>query len=91
MVVSTLQFKDRLAGTVGVVLYLPVGVLFLGSGLVVPQPVAYALWAIWAAGLVATVRLAVRTPLWSLAAAPAAVIFWVGFVQAGSWLFDWTA
>ena len=88
---SVLQLKERLVRTAGVLSYLVVGVLYFGSGLVVPQPVVYPLWAIWVLGLVATVRLAARRPPWSLVAAPAALVFWVGFVQTGSWLFGWTA
>ncbi len=88
---SALQFKDRVAGTAGVVSYLAVGVLYFGSGLVVPELVVYPLWAIWVLGLVATIRLAARRPWWSLLTPPAALVFWVGFVQTGSWLFGWTA
>ncbi|MEE9298262.1 MAG: hypothetical protein V3V29_04425 [Acidimicrobiia bacterium] len=86
-----LQLKDRLVGTVGVVSYLAVGVLYLGSGLVVPQSVVYPLWTIWVLGFVATIRLTARRPSWSLLAAPVALAFWVGFVQTGSWLFGWKA
>lgn len=85
------KLTDRLAGATGVGLYLAVGVLYLGSGLVVPQSVAYALWAIWVLGLITTIRAVVRSPLRSLFAAPAALAFWIGFVQLGSWLFGWTA
>ncbi len=86
-----LQLKDRLVGIAGVVSYLAVGVLYLGSGLVVPQSVVYPLWTIWVLGFVATIRLTARRPPWSLLAAPVALAFWVGFVQTGSWLFGWKA
>ncbi len=88
---SALQFKDRVARIAGVVSYLGVGVLYFGSGLVVSDLVVYPLWAIWVVGLVATIRLGVRRPWWSLLTAPAALVFWVGFVQTGSWLFGWSA
>jgi hypothetical protein len=29
--------------------------------------------------------------MWTLAAAPLALVVWVVYVQTGSWLFGWTA
>jgi len=72
-------------------MYVLVGVLYLGSGLVMPYPWVFGMWALWAAGLVLVIRVLraspARTPLVPLAA----VGLWVIIVQLGSWLFDWTA
>ncbi|MEE8331595.1 MAG: hypothetical protein V3R84_07465 [Acidimicrobiia bacterium] len=84
--------RDRVVGTVAVVAYLGVGVLpYLPSGLVVPFAVVPVLWGAWLVGLVVCIRLVRANSKWALAAAPAALLFWVLFVQAGSLLFDWSA
>lgn len=82
---------SRLLGVAGILLYLAVGWLYLGSGLVVPFPWVWVLWAIWVGGLIVVVRVfrtaPIRTPLIPLAA----VGVWVAFVQLGAWIFGWTA
>ncbi len=80
------------AGVVfGLLAYLASGWLYLGAGLVVPGAVAPLLWAVWLAGMWAVGRLVRHRSLWTLAAGPAAVLFWIGFVSLGEWLFGWTA
>ncbi|MDH3730608.1 MAG: hypothetical protein OES13_05750 [Acidimicrobiia bacterium] len=89
MVVSR---RGRAVVIVAIVAYLGVGVLpYLGSALVVPLGTVPVLWGAWVAGLVVCVRLIRAHSMWSLAAAPLALLFWVVFVQTGSLLFDWTA
>lgn len=81
-----------LASTIaGVILYLLVGFPYLASGLVVPYPWVFLLWAAWVGGLVVLVRVVRRAPIWTPAVAVGAVAFWVLVVQLGDWLLGWTA
>ena len=72
-------------------LYLIVGWLYLGSGLVVDYPWFVVLWAIWAGGVVVLIRVFRRSPFWTPLVAVSAVAIWVVFVQLGSWLLGWSA
>lgn len=84
--------RDRVVAAVAIVAYVGVGILpYLPSGLVVPIAVVPVLWGAWLVGLVVCVRLVRAKSMWALAAAPAALLFWVLFVQTGSLLFDWSA
>ena len=74
----------------GFVLLVPVGLLYLASGLVVPQPWLTALWAV-GAGVVAYAVRNRRRPGLVLAAPVVAVLVWVGAVSLGEALLDWTA
>ncbi len=78
-------------GALALVFYLLVGWLYLGSGLVMPYPWAYGMWAIWVGGLYVLLRVFRRSPLWTPVVPVAAVVVWVTIVQLGSWLFGWTA
>ena len=78
-------------GVVGIALYLAVGFLYLGSGLVMPYPWVFLMWAGWLTGLLVLVRVFQESPLWTPAVAVGALLIWVVVVQTGSWLFGWTA
>ena len=79
-------------GVVGLVAYLVVGAFpYLTSGLMVPGPWLYILWAVWILGLVLAGRTFQRRPAMVLLFAPAAVAFWFLYVAAGERLLGWTA
>jgi len=80
-----------IVGVIGMVLYVVVGWLYLGSGLVVDSPWYVLLWAVWIAGLFVLGRVFKRRPVWTPVVPVAALALWVAFVQLGSWLFGWTA
>jgi len=73
------------------VLYVMVGWLYLGSGLVMPYPWVFLMWAVWLAGLVVLLRIFRRARAWTPAVAVGALAFWVIVIQTGSWIFGWTA
>ncbi len=79
-----------MARSVGFVLLVPVGFLYLVSGLVVPLPWTAVLWALWL-GAAAFAVASRRRPGVVLAVPLVAVGAWAAFVGAGSALFDWTA
>ena len=83
--------SERVLGVVGIVAYLAAGLLFLVSGLVVPEPWQFGMWVVWLAGwwLVFRVYQERRTLTWLVAVL--AVVFWVFVVQMGDWLLGWTA
>ena len=74
----------------GFVLLLPVGLLYLASGLIVPLPWLLGLWAV---GLALVVHAVVRRdrPAVVLATPFVALLLWVAVVSAGQALFDWSA
>ncbi len=78
-------------GVIGIALYLAVGFLYLASGLVMPYPWVFGMWALWAGGLFALVRVFRDSQAWTPVVAVCALIVWVALVQLGSWLFGWTA
>jgi hypothetical protein len=78
-------------GVVGILLYLPVGILYLGSGLVMPYPWAFGMWAVWIGGLIMLIGVFHTFRAWTPLGAVLALILWVVIVQLGSWLFNWTA
>jgi hypothetical protein len=80
-----------LLGLIGIGLYVAVGVFYLGSGLVMPYPWVFAMWALWLGGLFVLAKVFSASRPWTPAVPVAAVIVWVIIVQLGSWLFDWTA
>ncbi len=79
------------AGVIGIGVYLMAGGLYLGSGLVVPYPWAYWLWAVWIGGIAVLVSVFRRSPIWTPIVPIAAVALWVTVVQIGHWLLGWTA
>jgi hypothetical protein len=82
---------SALLGIIGILLYAITGWLYLGTGLVVPYPWVYGMWAIWVAGLFVLVRVVKRSPAWTATVPVAAVVIWAALVELGSWLFGWTA
>ena len=82
----------KIWGIVGLLAYLLVGFFpYLASGLMVPGPWLFILWAIWLAGAVLAWLTFQRRPLRVLIFAPAAVAFWFLYVTAGEQFLDWTA
>jgi hypothetical protein len=81
----------RVVGAVGIVLYLGAGFFYLASGLVVPGPWVFLLWAVWLLGWWPVIRLFMRNPVWVPAVGLGAFVFWWLFVTLGSWLFGWSA
>ena len=83
---------SKIWGIVGLLAYLVVGAFpYLTSGLMVPGPWLYILWAIWLVGAVLAWRTFQRHPVRVLFFAPAAVVFWFLYVTAGEQLLGWTA
>jgi hypothetical protein len=87
---SSPSWAAPLARAVGFVLLVPVGLLYLVSGLVVPLPWTAVLWVLWLAAAAFAVA-SRRRPGVVLAVPVVAVAAWVAFVSAGAALFDWTA
>lgn len=82
----------RWVGIVAVGLYAVTGVFpYLPSGLVVPWVPWVVLMFCWGIGFAVTLRAARRRPLLSLAAVPAALLFWWGYVTIGAAALGWTA
>src|SRR5688572_28026338 len=83
---------QKIWGVVGLLTYHFVGAfLYLPSGLMVPGPWLYLLWAIWVAGAFLAWRTFQWCPLIVLLFAPAALVFWFLFVAAVEQLLGWTA
>ena len=83
---------QRIWGIVGLLAYLLVGVFpYLPSGLMVPGPWLYILWAIWLGGALLAWRTFQSRPVMVLLFAPAAVAFWFIYVTVGEQLLGWTA
>jgi hypothetical protein len=82
---------EALVGGVGVALYLGTGLLYLGSGLVMPYPWVFGMWALWIGGWLIVVQLFRSRRPWTPLVPIGAIILWVAIVQLGSWLFGWTA
>jgi hypothetical protein len=75
---------------VGYVLLVPLGYLYLVSGLVVPGPWIFLLWVAMLALIILAIRWW-RRPILVLILPFAGALFWVVFVQGLGALFDWTA
>ena len=74
----------------GFALLVPVGILYLASGLVVPLPWLAGMYVLFA-GLVA-VAVGSRDRPWRVLGVPlAGVVLWGAIVSAGEALLDWTA
>lgn len=78
------------ATVVGFALLVPVGILYLASGLVVPLPWTAVVWVLGLAFAAFAVA-SRRRPGVVLAVPPVAVAAWAAVVSAGSALFGWTA
>lgn len=76
------------ACVVGFGLHLAAGYFYLASGLVVPGPYLFVLWAVWIALLALAIRR--RANLWWVLATPVvAAAFWLAFVSGLGTLLDW--
>jgi hypothetical protein len=73
----------------GFVLHAIAGWWYLVSGLVVPGPYLYVLWAAWVAFLVVQI-LNRRRPIVVVSIPFVAAAFWLAFVQGLGSLLDWT-
>lgn len=83
---------QKVLGVVGLIAYIVVGwAPYLVSGLVVPGPWLFILWAVWLVGLVLAWRTFRTRPVMVLLFAPAAVGFWFIYVTAGERFLGWTA
>lgn len=78
------------ARALGFALLVPVGVLYLAGGLVVPQPWLIVLWGIGAALVVCAVAYRGR-PLVVLATPVVGALIWFVVVTLGGVFLDWTA
>ena len=76
-------------GWAGVALHLPVGFLYLSSGLIAPAYALAPLWALWLVFLVVAVRSLLRRPLWTPLVPVVAVALWAVVMAVGSQLLGW--
>jgi len=84
--------SQNIWGIVGLLAYVAVGLFpYLTSGLMVPGPWLYILWALWVLGAFLAWRTFRRRPLLVLLFAPAAVAIWFVYVTVGEQLLGWTA
>ena len=83
---------QKFLGILGLLAYLVTGFFpYLASGLMVPGPWLFILWAVWVVGLVLAWQTFQRRPAMVLLFAPAAVAFWFLYLTAGEQLLGWTA
>ena len=82
--------RGNLAGG-GFGLYLPIGLLYLISGLVVPLYGVALLLTAWALLLIVLFRLLATRPAWALLIPALAVALWVGVLAFGGSVLNWTA
>jgi hypothetical protein len=78
-------------GWAGVALQLLVGIPYLFSGLVVPEPWPWAFWLLWVVLFVITVRLRARRPALTPLVPIASVALWWAAVTAGEYILGWAA
>lgn len=82
---------QRVVGVVSLLLLAPVGFMYLVSGLVVPGPWLYGMYALFALLVVATVWLARRGSWWVLVGPPVAAVLWFAILSAGERFLGWQA
>ena len=87
---SARSLLDATVTVAGFALLVPVGLLYVASGLVVPLPWLVGVWALGAA-VVAFAVWSRRRPWVVLATPVVAVVLWVVIVTVGEALLDWTA
>lgn len=78
-------------GVVGIVMYVVVAFVYLISGLTVPPPWLFILWAIWVVGLYPLFKVFRTRRIWTPMVAIAAVGIWFVYLYLGGYLFNWTA
>lgn len=78
------------AAAVALTLMVPVGFMYLTTGLVAPAPDVFGVYALFAALVVVAVRLAQRRSLWVLAVPAASAALWFLVLLAGGELLDWS-
>jgi Flp pilus assembly protein TadB len=75
---------------VGLAAYVGVGVFpYLASYVILPAGAVVVLMALWAFGLLWTIRIARTAPEWTPAGAITAIGVWIVAVQGGDTLFGW--
>lgn len=82
---------EMFVGILGMLLYIPVGFFYFGSGLVTPIWFAVIMWIVWVAGLWVLTRVFQRTPMRTWIVPVAAIVLWATVVSLGDWLLGWTA
>jgi hypothetical protein len=80
-----------ISGIIGIGLYLVVGFFYLSSGLMVPGPWLFILWAIWLAGIYPLVSMFRRRRAWTPVVAVAAAAVWWLYLTIGEAVLGWTA
>ena len=83
--------RPALLIVVAVAAQVAVGVLYLGSGLVMPYPWVFGMWALWLGWCGVLLRVARSTAHWAPLVPVASLGSWVIIVLAGEQLFGWTA
>lgn len=78
------------AAAVALTLMVPVGFMYLTTGLVAPAPDVFGVYALFAALVVIAVRLARRHSWWVLAVPAASAALWFLVLLAGGELLDWS-
>jgi hypothetical protein len=86
---SDVSLPRTILGVVGLVGYAATGVLYVGSGLVMPFPLA--MWALWFVGIWPLALVFRRRRAWTPAVAVGAFVVWAAILSAGTWLFGWSA
>lgn len=77
------------ASVVALLLMLPIGFLYLMSGLVVPTPDLYGMYALFAMLLAGAGLLTRRRSWWVLATPPAAAALWFALIWLGGQFWGW--
>jgi hypothetical protein len=75
---------------VGWLAMVPVGFFYAASGLIVPGPYLFLLWAAYVVLLVVAVLLTRRRSYWVLAVPVVGGVLWWGVVSAGEKWLDWS-
>ena len=68
----------------------PVGFFYAASGLLVPGPYLFLMWAAYVVLLVVAVQLTRRRSYWVLAVPVVGGVLWWGVVSLGERYLDWT-
>lgn len=88
---SNRSIGKTLSRWIGLILFLPVGWLYLVSGLVAPFWAVIVLWVIWLVILAGIINAWRSRPILVLAAPFVAFLIWAGVLWVGDQFFGWTA